>query len=149
MSGNFLNYLKGVKEPFGAQEGRWYFSRDTAAEKGLSSHGGENLLVFLELRWGSSRDTTGTSGTRSWGLREVQSPCESRGAPQDTSAVTAGADVLIWSGDRNLRFPLQGRHGSQGFSGASTGEAGPRLLWSDASPLSCGAGKAVSGFMSG
>ena len=49
---------------------------------GLISPGGENLLDFLEL-WqvfstydGCSRLTTGTSGTRSGGLRKVQSPCE-------------------------------------------------------------------------
>ena len=55
--GNFLNCLKGVKDPFEAQEGRWNFSRDTTVEKCLISHGGENLLVFLELQqetWGSS-----------------------------------------------------------------------------------------------
>ena len=74
--GNFLSFLNGVKECFKAQEGRWDFSRDAAAEKGLILHLGENLLVFLELRletWGSSRVTTGTSGTHSCGLRKVQS----------------------------------------------------------------------------
>ena len=49
MSGIFLSCLKRVKEPFRAQEGRWDFSRDTAAEKGLILRSGENLLVFLEL----------------------------------------------------------------------------------------------------
>ena len=38
ISGNFLSCLKGIKEPFGAQEGRWDFSQDAALEKGLSSH---------------------------------------------------------------------------------------------------------------
>ena len=37
MSGNFFNCLKGVKDPFKAQEGRWDFSRDAAGEKGLIS----------------------------------------------------------------------------------------------------------------
>ena len=37
MSGDFLSYLKGVKDPFEAQEGRWDFSRDAAVEKGLIS----------------------------------------------------------------------------------------------------------------
>ena len=40
---------------------------------GLISPGGENFLDFLELRQVLS---TGTSGTRSGGLRKVQSPCE-------------------------------------------------------------------------
>ena len=50
MSGNFLSCRKGVKDPFEVQEGRWDFSGDTAAEKGLISPGGENLLDFLEVR---------------------------------------------------------------------------------------------------
>ena len=54
-----------------------------------------NRLVFLELLQGSSQVMTGTSGISSWGLREVQSPRDSRGAPRDSSAVTAGAKGLI------------------------------------------------------
>ena len=38
MSGNFLSCLKGVKEPCEVQEGRWDFSSNTTAEKGLISH---------------------------------------------------------------------------------------------------------------
>ena len=48
--------------------------------------------VFLELwkdTWGSSRLTMGTSGTLSCCLREFQSPCEVRGASQDSSPVAA------------------------------------------------------------
>ena len=97
MSGNVLSCLKGVKDTSVAQEGRWDFSGDTAPEKVLSWCLGENLLVFLELQWDTSRVIMGTSGTRSWGLREVQSPCESLGATRDSSAVAPGADVLIWS----------------------------------------------------
>ena len=37
MLGNFLSCIKGVKYPFMFQEGTWYFSRDTALEKGLIS----------------------------------------------------------------------------------------------------------------
>ena len=37
MSGNFLSCLNGVKYPFEAQEGRWDFSQDAAAERGLIS----------------------------------------------------------------------------------------------------------------
>ena len=32
-----LSYIKRFKDPFGAQEGRWDFSPDAAAEKGLIS----------------------------------------------------------------------------------------------------------------
>ena len=35
MLGNFLSCIKGIKDPFKDQEGRWDFSRDAAAEKGL------------------------------------------------------------------------------------------------------------------
>ena len=37
MLGNFLSCLKGVKDPVEAQEERWDFSRDAAAEKVLIS----------------------------------------------------------------------------------------------------------------
>ena len=35
--GELLSCLKGVKDPFGAQEGKWVFSPDSTAEKCLSS----------------------------------------------------------------------------------------------------------------
>ena len=50
MLGNFLSCIKGVKDPFKAQEGRWDFSRDPAKEKGHISQREENLPVFLELQ---------------------------------------------------------------------------------------------------
>ena len=50
MLGNFLICSKGVKDPFEVQEGRCYYLQDAAAEMDLISPGGENLLVFLELR---------------------------------------------------------------------------------------------------
>ena len=64
MSWNFLSCIKVLRDPLEAQEGRWDFSRDAAAENSLISRTGENLLVFLELRqetWCSSQLTTGTS----------------------------------------------------------------------------------------
>ena len=98
MSGNLLCCLKGVNDSFQAQEGRWDFSEATTAEQGLISLLGEILLVFLELcqqTWGPSRVTTGTTGNCSQGYRNGQSPCELRGASQDSSAVASGAEVLI------------------------------------------------------
>ena len=50
MSGNFLSYSKGVKDPMEVQEVSCDYSRDASAEMGLISLGGENLLDFLELR---------------------------------------------------------------------------------------------------
>ena len=48
MSGNFLSCSMGVKNPLDVPEVRCDWPRDTSAEIGLSSPGGENLLDFLE-----------------------------------------------------------------------------------------------------
>ena len=95
--GNFLSCLNGVKKTFGAQVGRWDFSQEASVENSLNSRGEENLLVFLGLRRGSSGGMTGNLETRLWGLREVQSPCDSKRATRDSSAVAARAEVLISS----------------------------------------------------
>ena len=49
MSGNFLSCSKGVKDPLKVPEFRCDKPRDSSAEMGLISPGGENLLDFLEL----------------------------------------------------------------------------------------------------
>ena len=49
MSGNFLSCSKGVKDPLKVPEIRCDKPRDSSAEMGLISPGGENLLDFLEL----------------------------------------------------------------------------------------------------
>ena len=49
MSGNFLSYRKGVKDPLEVPEFRCDYPRDASAEMGLISPGGENLLDFIEL----------------------------------------------------------------------------------------------------
>ena len=49
MSGNFLSCSKGVKDPLEVPEVRCDEPRDSSAEMGLISPGGENLLDFLEL----------------------------------------------------------------------------------------------------
>ena len=50
MSENFLSCSKGVKDTLEVPEVRCDLPRDTSAEKGLISPGGENLLDFVELR---------------------------------------------------------------------------------------------------
>ena len=50
MSGNFLSCSKGVKDPLEIPEFRCEQPRDTSAEMGLISPGGENHLDFVELR---------------------------------------------------------------------------------------------------
>lgn len=52
LSGNFLSCIKCVKDPFKAQEGRWDFSRDAVAEKGLHLALGEKLLFFSRVAAG-------------------------------------------------------------------------------------------------
>ena len=85
MSGNFLSCRKGVKDPFEVQEGRWDFSGDTAAEKGLISPGGENLLVFLELQ---------------------QVPLELRRGPQAPTHLASGKACIHASCEGPLGIPL-------------------------------------------
>ena len=70
-----------------------------------------------------SRLTTGTSGSRSGGIRKGQSPFELLGGSRDSSAVDAGALDFVWFRCRNLRIPLQCRHGSWGTSGVSPGSS--------------------------
>ena len=50
MSGNFLRYRKGVKDPLEVPEVKCDLPGDTSAEMGLISPGVENLLDFLEAR---------------------------------------------------------------------------------------------------
>ena len=50
MSGNFLSCSKGVKNPLEVSEVMCDKPRDTSAEMGLISPGGQNLLDFLELQ---------------------------------------------------------------------------------------------------
>ena len=75
MSGTFLSYSKGVKDPLEVPEVRCYQHRAASVEMGLISPGGENLLDVLEL--GQVLSTSmGTTGTLSGGLRKGQFPCE-------------------------------------------------------------------------
>ena len=66
MSGNFLSYIKGFKDPFEAEEGRWDFSGDTTVERASSRVEGDSFLAFSPVVAGNlgflSR-TTWTSGT--------------------------------------------------------------------------------------
>ena len=50
MSGTFLSYSKGVKDPFKVQERRCDRPQADSSETGLISPGGQNLLDCLELR---------------------------------------------------------------------------------------------------
>ena len=123
MSGNFLTCLKGFKEPFGAQVGRWNFSRDATAENGLSSPCREILLVFLELRgflssydWEFMDKLIGAQGvpvsTRvaSYPSGFLSSRCRGRGPQlelrpetQGSSPGPTGISVFLWGVQRGVR----------------------------------------------
>ena len=49
MSGNFLSYSKGVKDPLEVPEVRCDQHQDASVEMGIISPVGENLLDFFEL----------------------------------------------------------------------------------------------------
>ena len=96
MLGNFLNCNKAVKDPFEVQEGKCDFPRDAAVEKGLISHGRENLLVILELQ---------------------QVPLELRWGPQGPTRVASRKASLHASCKGPLRIPLQSVPGTTTSSG--------------------------------
>ena len=96
-AGNFLSWSKGVEDPFEVQEGMCDFPQDVAVEKGLISPGGENLLVFLELR---------------------QVPLELRRQPQGTTCVASGKTSVHSSCEGSLVIPLQLVPGPPSSSGA-------------------------------
>ena len=78
---------------------------------------GSNLGIPLTLQWGPQGHPHVASVKTS-----LHESC--RGASRDSSAVTGGAKVLIWSSGRNHRVPIQCQYGTQGCSGVSTGESG-------------------------
>ena len=127
MSGNFLSYSKGVKEPFQVQEGRCDFHRDATTAMGLISPGGENLLVcheysrFLLSYDGDLRDlivfsqerslsmgvVSGLSGLLS-SLSRVPSPrLGPRMEPEVSSPVLTWILGFLWSLHRGVRPHLQ------------------------------------------
>ena len=114
--GDFLSCLKGVKDPFGAQKGRWGFSRDTPVDKGLSSCGGGSLLVPRELRWGSQRTARGASGRSSLhASREgpLGIPLQSLPRPRSSSGVEVRTSGFLSRVDLDLGVPLRRPEGSQ------------------------------------
>ena len=85
-----LELPQGCQGPFWSSEGKvGFLSRHSSGQ-------GPQLLLRGKSA-GSSRVTMGISANRSWGLREVQSPSKSQGAPWNSSALTARAEVLIYS----------------------------------------------------
>ena len=106
MSGNFLSCLKDVQDPFEAQEGRWDFSRDAAAEKASS-------CVEGRISWFFSTCS-----------RKLGIPLELRCAPQGPNRVTSGKSTLHGSCEGPLGIPLQSVPGPRSPSGAEAATSG-------------------------
>ena len=130
MSGKFLSCRKGVKIPFHDQEGRCDFPRDTTADKGLNSPGGENLLVFLELwqvplelRRGPQEPACVASGKASPHAScegPLGIPLQSVPGPRSSSGDEAGTSGILFSADMDLGVPVEFPQGSQASSRLET-----------------------------
>ena len=75
MSGNFLRYSKGVKDPLEVPEFKCDLLETPQRKWASSRLEGRTSWIFLTCGR-CSRLTTGTTGTGSSGLRKGQSPCE-------------------------------------------------------------------------
>ena len=106
MSGNFLSCIKGVKDPFEAQEGRWDFSQDATVGK-TSSH------IEGRISWFFS------SCSRKLGV-----PLELRQGPQGPTCVASGKSSLHASCEQLLGIPLQSVPGARSSSGAEARTSG-------------------------
>ena len=149
ISGNFLSSLKGVKDPFEAQEGRWDFSRDATVKRASSriegriswffTSCGRKFGVPIELLWGSKGPACVASGESSLHeifegplripLQSVLGPMSSSGLrsePEGSYPVLSWISGFLWSFNRGVR---------------------PRLMWRHARPLSSRAVTLVSGIL--
>ena len=124
MSGNFLRYSKGVKDPLEVPEVKCDLPGDTSAEMGLISLEGRTSWIFSSCGR-SSRITTGTSGTRSGGPGKASPHASCSGASRDSSPVLTWILGYFWSLPRGVS---------------------PRLDWGHARALSFRAVAAVSLF---
>ena len=106
MSGNFLRCSKGVKDPLEVQR-LGVISLEMPQRKWASSRLDGRTSWILSSFGRCFRVMTGTSGTRSGGLRKVQSPCELLGGVSGYSPIDDGAQDHVWCRCRNLRIPLQ------------------------------------------
>ena len=126
MSGNFLSCLKGVKDPFEAQEGKWDFSRDAGVKTASScvegriswffSSCGRKLGVLFELQMGPQRPACVSSG-----MSSPHASCEgplgillqSLLGLKSSFVIEAGISGFLSSADMDLGVPLEFPQGSQ------------------------------------
>ena len=129
ISGNFLSSLKGVKDPFEAQEGRWDFSRDATVKRASSRIEGRISWFFsscnskrgvpLELRWVPQGPSHVASGKSS-----LHASCEGPlGIPLQSfpgSRSSSGTSGFLSSADMDLSVPMEFQQGSQASSPVET-----------------------------
>ena len=96
-------------------------SLETPQRKWASSRLEGRTIWIVSSCGRCSRLTTVTSGTRSGGLRKGQSPCELLGGLSGFLSRRCQGLNLLWNWCRNLRIPLQCRHGTWGTSGVPQG----------------------------
>ena len=124
--GNFLSCIKGVKDPFEAQEGRWDFFEmlqlkrtSSRAEGRISwffSSCGRKLSVPHELQWGSQGPARVASGEPSLHARcegTLGIPLQLVKEPRASSRVEAETSGFFSSADIDLGAPMEFRQGSQ------------------------------------
>ena len=126
MSVNFLCCCKGVKDPLDIPEFRCDFPRDTSAEMGLISPGGENLLDFLELRQvlstyvGDLRDPLSWPQERPVPMRVARGPLRiplpTMPGPKILCGVGSGNRSFLSSADMDIGVLLKSPQGNQSSS---------------------------------
>ena len=120
-----MSCCKGVKELLEVQEGRCD-DLETPQQKWASSSLDGKPPEFPRVAAGPSCFTTGTSGTRSWGFRQSQSPVSCKGplgnilqlvpGPRATCGAKAGTCVFLSCADMDLGLILESPQGSQSSS---------------------------------
>ena len=103
MSVVFLSCLKGVKDPFQAQEEKCDFSRDAAAEKSSSRVEGRIFWFFFEL----------------W--QQSGFPLELQWEPNGPARGASGMSSVHASCEGTLGIPLQFLSGTRSTSGIEAG----------------------------
>ena len=142
MSGNFLSCLKYVKDPFEAQEGRWDFPCDAAAEMASSRAEGRISLFFtscgskfgvpLELQRGPQGPARGASGRSSLHVScegPLGIPLLSLLGPRSSSGVQAIISGFLSSADMDLGVSLEFPQGSQAPSCVETCKSALLSSW--------------------
>ena len=131
--GNFLSCIKGVKDPFEAQEGRWDFfemlqwkrtsSRTEGRISWFFSSCGRKLSVPHELQWGPQGPARVASGEPSLHARcegTLGIPLQLVKEPRASSRVEAETSGFFSSADIYLGAPMEFQQGCQASSRVET-----------------------------